>query len=246
MNLHPSEHYHYECTDAGEKWVYARYSTWLRGIKPEVTTTYTVRGRSEYEPGSLYLEDDDARTVDKSPPPDIVYGEWEYDGTITYKVSRRSTETETRHVWYFKPYPVTWLAICDICGKTGGETETLPSQNTNPIWSRFGLSKAELLAVTDVITGFDHVCSNCLYRTEMQHRVALYKGHVYVEGLLNISKRDETYRNKVCKQKRIPVEHRALIDRMVELREVRKASDDLVKLMRELKKKSKENNNGIK
>ena len=245
MNLHPSEHYHYECADADEKRVYYGYSAWLRGVKHGVATTYAVRGSSEYEPGSLYQECDVERTVDKSPPPDVVYGEWEYDGTITYKVSRWSKVTETLHTWSFKPHPVTWLVVCDICGTTGGETETLPSQNANPIWCRFKLSRAERLAVTDVLSHFDHVCSNCLYRNEMQNQVALRKGDAYVEGLVNIAKRDKETRHTLCEQRCIPVEHRALIEKMAQLRDVRKASDELSKLVRELKR-NQENNNGIK
>ena len=80
----------------------------------------------------------------------------------------------------------------------------------------------------------------------MQHQVLLHKGEGYVESLTNIAKRDKESRDRLCEQKRVSAEHRELIEKMVELREVRKASDELRKLMRELKKKTKENNNGTK
>ena len=225
MHLEPSFHTHCLENESSK----ARYAAWLRNLNHGTVRDYALRRRHDgcdvYEHGDAY--------DNEGTPPETCYGEWESSDFY-----RRGREAPYR-AWHFLAHPVTWLSVCDICSRLGAEGAQCASRMEG-IWSHThtatGRAIRELFGIE-----YGHVCSKCLLRKDVQSTIARCNGEMYVEQLGYIARMRKESRVKLCNERGIPAEHRAFVETLAELSAVRKASNELKKLIKDTTNANKEN-----
>ena len=211
--------------------VKTKYKLWLKNLNGGVVWDYLLADKGHgYE--EAYVDGDGY--VGEGNPPETCYGEWE-----RLCIEKTKWKRVMQHfVWYFSAHPVTWLSVCDVCSRLGAETAN--GVNRTERVGPCGRGNAMERAVYELFGfSFGHICHKCLSRSDVQATIARFEGDIYVEELGYIARMKKESRDKLCRERQIPPEHRVLIEKMAELGAVRKASNEFGKFIRDTTKADK-------